>query len=120
MPAVLFDITAEQAFFRGEDRTIEFTIVKEDNVTPWDITAWTLTFRVAPTQYGPATITKTPTKTDPTNGVCEVSLSSSDTFALAQDGIDTTYYYDLRRTDNGSRAELVYGSLLVRDTYTDS
>jgi hypothetical protein len=113
------NITIGDGFFRGEDKSIVFTIVQSDGTTPQNITGWTLTFRMATAQYGAAVITKTPTLTTPLSGICTVTLASADTSSLTQDGTDQVYYYDLRRTDSGSRAEIAYGTITVRDTFTN-
>lgn len=110
------DITVNQGYFRAEDKAIVFTILQDDGTTPENITGWTLTFRVAATLGGAAIIVKTPVLTTPLAGVCTVTLASADTSALTA---DTFYYYDLRRTDSGSRAELSYGTMLVQETYTN-
>jgi len=117
--STLANITLSDGFFRAEDKAIVFTILQADGTTAQNITGWTMTFRVASTQYGAAVITKVPTLTTPLSGICTVTLASADTSALTQDGTDTTYYYDLRRTDSGSRTELAYGELVVRDTFTN-
>lgn len=113
------DITLQDGFFRGEDKALVFTIVQSDGTTKQNITGWTMTFRMGSTQFGSPVITKTPVLTDPTNGVCTVTLASADTSALTNEGADATYYYDLRRTDSGSRTELAYGSIAIRDTWTN-
>jgi len=106
-------------FYRGEDVALVFTQLQSDGVTPQNITGWTLTFRAASTQYGAAVITKVPTLTSPTTGVFTVNLASADTSGLTQEGADTVYYYDIRRTDSGSRFELFTGTLTVKDTPTN-
>lgn len=106
-------------FERGEDVTLTYTLLQADGVTRQNITGWTMTFRAGTAQYGAATITKTPTITDATNGVFTVQLASADTSGLTQDGIVGTYYYDVRRTDSGSRTELFEGILTVQDTFTN-
>ena len=100
------NITTADGFFRAEDKGIVFTILQADNTTPQNISGWTMTFRMATDRYGSAVLTKTPSLTDATNGICTVLLASADTSSLTQDGEDTTYWYDLRRTDSGSRTEL--------------
>lgn len=111
---------ANFSFYRGEDVSIVFTQLQADGSTPQNITGWTITFRVATSQYGAATITKTPTLTTPLSGIFTVQLASADTSSLTQDGADTIYYYDARRTDSGSRTQLFHGTLTVKDTNTNS
>lgn len=105
--------------YRGEDKTITYTILQSNGSSPQNITGWTMTFRVASAQWGAAILTKVPTLTSPTTGECTVQLASADTSSLTQDGLDTTYYFDLRRTDSGSRTELDNGSLVIHDTNTN-
>jgi hypothetical protein len=106
-------------FYRAEDIALVFTQLQADGVTPQNITGWTIAFRAASTQYGAAVITKTPTLTTPLSGIFTVNLASADTSALTQEGTDTVYYYDIRRTDAGSRVELFTGTLTVKDTPTN-
>ena len=106
-------------FYRAEDVALVFTQNQSNGTTPQNITGWTIAFRAASTQWGAAVITKTPTLTSPTTGVFTVNLASADTSALTQEGVDTVYYYDVRRTDAGSRFELFYGTLTVKDTNTN-
>jgi hypothetical protein len=111
--------TANFDIYRAEDVLFTFTQLDTDGVTPKNITGWTIAFRVASTQFSAAVITKTPTLTFPISGIFTVALASGDTSGLTQDGLDTTYYYDVRRTDSGSRTELFQGTLLIRDTNTN-
>lgn len=110
---------ADFTIYRGEDIALVFTQNQANGSTPQNITGWTITFRAAATQYGAAVITKTPTLTTPLQGIFTVNLASADTSGLTQDGADTTYYYDIRRTDAGSRTELFTGLLIVKDTNTN-
>lgn len=107
------------SIFRAEDAAVVFTWLQSDGTTAQNITGWTLAFRAASTQYGAAVITKTPTLTTPLSGIFTVSLASADTSGLTQDGTSTIYYYDIRRTDSGSRTELFYGTMTVLDTNTN-
>lgn len=110
---------ANFTFYRAEDIALVFTQLQSDNTTAQNITGWTIAFRAASTQYGAAVITKTPTLTTPLSGIFTVNLASADTSALTQDGLDTVYYYDARRTDASSRTELFHGTLTVKDTNTN-
>ena len=110
---------ANFTFYRAEDIALVFTQLQSNGSTPQNITGWTIAFRAASSQYGAAVITKTPTLTSPTTGVFTVNLASADTSGLTQDGADTVYYYDVRRTDASSRTELFYGLLTVKDTNTN-
>jgi len=110
------DIIVTDGFFRAEDKDFVFTVLQSNGISGQNITGWTITFRMATTLGGAAVITKSATLTTPAQGICTVTLASADTSALS---VDTTYYYDLRRTDSGSRAELAYGTILVQETYTN-
>jgi hypothetical protein len=110
---------ADFTFFRAEDIAIVFTQKQADGVTALDITGWTITFRVASSEFGAALFTKVPTLTTPLQGVFTVNIASADTSALTQEGSPTTYYYDVRRTDAGFRTELFYGNLTIKDTETN-
>lgn len=104
---------------RAEDAAVVFTWLQSDGATPTNITGWTLAFRATTSQYGAATITKTPTLTTPLSGIFTVNIASADTSGLTQDGVDTVYWYDIRRTDSGSRTELFEGTMTVVDTFTN-
>jgi hypothetical protein len=106
-------------FYRGEDIQLNFTQNQSDGSTPVNITGYTMTCRIASTQFGAAVITKTPTIDSGPSGTFHVNLASADTSGLTQDGADTVYYYDARRTDAGSRTELFHGLLTVKDTNTN-
>lgn len=112
--------TANIDFYRAEDVTLTYVWNQSNGTSPQNITGWTIAFRAATTQYGAAVITKTATLTSPTTGTFTVSLASADTSALTQDGADTVYYYDIRRTDSGSRTEMFVGTMTVHDTPTNS
>ncbi len=106
-------------YFRAEDKLLVFTIIDDTNATI-TITGWTITFRLGPTKGATPTITKTAAilNQSTNKGQCSVTLASADTSALSTSA-DTTFYYDLRRTDAGSRAELVYGTITLLQTFTD-
>ena len=109
------NIIVSDGFFRAEDKDLVFTVLQSSGQAQ-NITGWTITFRMATTQGGAAVITKSATLTTPSQGICTVTLASADTSGLS---VDTTYFYDLRRTDTGSRAELAYGTILIQLTYTN-
>ncbi len=81
-----------------------------------NITSWALSFTMVPFVSGTASITKTTaagggiTLTDPTNGVCSVAILDTDTDALSAG----TYYYQLKRTDEGSETVLSYGTAVLK------
>jgi hypothetical protein len=110
---------ANFVFYRGEDIQLNFTQYQSNGTTPQNITGYTMTCRAASTQYGAAVITKTPTIDSAPSGTFHVNLASADTSGLTQDGADTVYYYDIRRTDAGGRTELFHGLWTVKDTNTN-
>lgn len=106
-------------YFRAEDKLLVFTIVDAANAT-MVITGWTIAFRLGPNKGTTPIITKTAAILNQTTnrGQCTITLASADTAALST-ASDTTFYYDLRRTDTGARAELVYGTITLLQTFTD-
>ena len=115
MPATRQDFIIE----RAEDITFTFTQNQSDGQTAQNITGWTIAFRATTSQYGAATVTKTGVVTSGPQGTFTVTLASADTAGLTQDGADTVYWYDIRRTDASSRTELFEGTITVKDTFTN-
>lgn len=109
------DFTEGDGWFVGEDKGIVFTITNSAGAA-LDITGWTISYEFAAIQYGHEIFSKTATMITPTAGVCAVVIDSGDTIALTPQ----TYYYTLRRIDTGFRTELAYGSIALRDTWTDN
>lgn len=110
-------ITDEDNWFIGEKKFIDFTIIKEDgnaaNITTWDL-EWTL--RQAP---GATThmLQKTSvlggiTKTDPTNGICRVSIDADDTLDLGIRG--GRFSHALKRVDGANDAVLSFGEAVLK------
>lgn len=101
---------------RGNDRTLELNVTKDDVV--YDITGWTLFFTVKSKicdDDADAVITKTVTShSDPTNGVTQVELTHDDT------DIDVgTYMYDIKTKDtDGKFSSSRVGTLEILDRVT--
>jgi hypothetical protein len=113
------DITAAMGFFAGEDKAIIFTIRDADGGV-MNITGWAIQFRMAATLGGTPLVTRFASPTTPASGICTVQIPSSDTINLdSPPDPDSLYWYDLRRTDVGSRAELAYGTVDLQSPYTD-
>jgi hypothetical protein len=114
----LAPITDADGFFIGEDKTLQFTINDSTGATV-NVTGWQVTFKLAASLSGDMLFTKTVgagiTLTSPTSGILQVLCSSADTISLAPG----TYFYALRRTDAGFKAELDYGSVILKDVYVN-
>lgn len=102
-------ISSTLTFFRGEDLTLDFQLTP-----PADVTGWAITFQLADQLGGTVQVTKTATVTDGPRGRFRVSLASADTATLAPG----RHVWDVRRTDNGSRATLADGFLDLRQEVT--
>lgn len=94
--------------YRGE--TVSIT----ETVTSQDITGWSISFIVrAKGQPVTSLINKTVssgiTLSDPTNGICTIALSSTDT-----DITEGRYDFSIARTDSGSEAVLTIGDFEVK------
>lgn len=89
----------EGVLFVGEDKVLTFTAVN-DAGAPVDITGWSLAWalRRDPGESGAALVSKTTgagiTITNPTAGVCTVTIAASDTLAL----LPGVYWHALART----------------------
>ena len=108
------DVTGADGWFVGEDKAFIFTIKDAFGATA-NIAGWTIAWRLSDVKFGAPVLTKTAFITDAANGVATVLVASGDTVGMTP----ATYYYDFRRTDAGSRAELAYGSAVLLDTWTD-
>lgn len=108
---------ADVSWFVGEDKTLRFTVYQADDTTIQNITGWTLEWEVRqrPASSTPL-LTKTTgsgiTLTDPTNGVCDVALTATDTTTLGSG----EYVHALRRTNSGASTVLTYGDATARDS----
>lgn len=109
------DITPAKNLMLGERRTLKFTILEEDQVTPipggigtWDMT-WIL--RQDDQENSPVLISKTLsdglTVTDATACTVEALLLPSDSVGLAPG----TYWHTLWRIDSENDAVLSYGTV---------
>lgn len=107
------NITAENEFFLGEDKTLTFTIYQSNGVTAQDITGWAISWMLkkdATDDDVNAKITKTVgsgiTLTTPLSGICTVTVADTDTASL-RPGL---YQHELKRTDDGFETVLAYGT----------
>ena len=108
------DITSADGWFVGEDKSLVFTITSGGGAQ--NITGWTIQFALGDVLSGTADVTKTASLTTPAAGICTVTIDSADTVGL---DASATWYYRLRRTNAGSRAELAYGSVDLLDVYVN-
>lgn len=109
-------ITKEANWFIGEKKTFQYTIRNADgtaaNITTWDL-EWTL--RPA-AESSTVFIKKTSAtggvnKSDPTAGVCIVTVSSTDYEAVTGAG---TFDKALRRTDGDNDQTLAFGEAVLQ------
>lgn len=115
--AIRDDITKDDDFYTGEDKTLTVTVYEADGTTPQNITGWSLSYRWKRSLSDPdsdAVLTKTTssgiTLTTPASGVCTVTIADTDTDSLEA----RTYYHELKRTDAGSETVLTTGSVLLQ------
>lgn len=111
------DITADDDFFIGEDKSLVFTVTDAAgdalNISGWSL-SWMVKRRRADAD-GSALIVKTTDDdialTTPGDGVCTVLVADTDTDAMLP---GTLYYHELKRTDAGFETVLAYGELTLR------
>lgn len=111
------DITADDDFYTGEDKSLVFTVYQSDGTTAQNITGWTLSYmwKLRPTDAdASAVLTKTTTAgivlTTPVSGICTVTIDDTDTDSLTPQ----TYYHELKRTNSGSETVLTTGTVLLQ------
>lgn len=109
-------ITIADGFFRGEDKTIRFTIVDDqDPAVAVDVTGWNLEWNL---QLEDISTTNVLVKTSPVginifdaiNGVVDVIFAAADLATQTRGD----YFHSLRRTDPGSEAVLAEGEFKLR------
>lgn len=115
--AVERNITADDEWFTGEDKSLVFTIYQSDGTTPQDITSWSLSWMLKRRKSdldAAALLTKTTASgialTTPADGIATVSIADTDTDAVSPG----TGYHELKRTDSGVETVLTYGSAYLR------
>lgn len=121
--AIERNITADDDWFKGEDKQLVYTIYQSDGTTAQDVTGWSLSWRLKrrKTDADAATLlTKTTSSgialTTPASGIVTVSIADTDT-----DGISAGIaYHELKRTDAGAETVLTFGSAYLRDGVHDS
>jgi hypothetical protein len=115
--AVQRDITADDDFFLGEDKSLVVTVYQSDGITLQNVTGWAISFMVkkhATDSDANAKITKTTgagiVLTAPLSGLITITLTDTDTASLPAD----SYPYEVKRTDDGSETVLTFGRLTLR------
>lgn len=115
--AITRNITKDDDWFTGEDKSLVFTIYQSDETTAQDITGWTLSYRLkrSPADLdADAVLTKTTSSgialTTPGSGVCTVTIEDTDTDSLSP----STYFHELKRTNAGNETVLTKGSVLLQ------
>jgi len=112
------NITKTDAWFRSEDKTLEFTVFQADGVTAENISGWALEYQLCNLDNS-AIFSKTTGAaeiviTDGPNGVCQVTIVDTDTDALTK----TKFKHELGRTDAGFEATLVHGTVQIQRACT--
>lgn len=102
-------VASNLSFFRGEDVVVDFQVSPME-----DVTAWTVSFKVADTLGGTVQFTKSASIVDGPRGKFRVTIASADTASLSAG----RYTWDCRRTDSGARATLAHGELDLRREVT--
>ena len=110
------NITAADEWFSGTDKVVQFTITDFAGVAQ-NITGWALRFVLTRRGSLTALIEKTVGAgiaiTNGAGGICQVSITDTDTNNLPTYGLDPAYEYELRRTDDGNEDVLAYGSVVL-------
>lgn len=98
--------------YRGEDKTVVFTIYQADSSEPENVTGWTIQFLSSVEDEDGETqvITKTANLDTPASGIVSVDLDSSDT----ADIVPSEYRYTLRRTGAGVKTVLAEDTMKLR------
>lgn len=113
-----FDITAEEDWLAGEDKTITIDVVQGDGLTPQQMAGWGLTWEL---KAYPDSTTALVSKTVAASGIVIGDGSLIDDRAtITIDAADTSeltpgvYYHHLRRTDSGFSVVLSRGDAFLR------
>ena len=107
----LVNYTSEDNLFAGDDIALQTTVYDTTGAAQ-NITGWTIRFKMATTKGGTAVLTKTPaTLTTPASGVFTFSIAAADWPTVTA---DTTYFYEMRRTDSGSKRVIQEGTLVLQ------
>lgn len=115
--AIIRNITADDDWFIGEDKTLPVTIYQADGTTAQNVTGWTISFLVKKNQTDAdlsAKVTKTTVSgialTTPLSGLVTITVADTDTDAIAPG----SYWYEIKRTDAGFETVLTQGACWLR------
>jgi hypothetical protein len=110
-------ITKEHNWFIGDKKTFQYTVRNQDgsaaNISTWDL-EWTLRpHRDSETVYihKVSTIGGQISKSDPTNGVCQVIINPTDYAEVPSEG---TFDKALKRTDGDNDQTLAFGEAVLQ------
>lgn len=107
--AVRVDITEDDDFFVGEDKSLIFTVKDAADVLQ-NITGWTIEWNLSHEEGSPSILMKTATLTTPLSGVCTVTVLDTDIDLFAPD----KYWHILKRMNAGNETVLSYGDCVLR------
>ena len=114
---IVWDITDDDNFFIGEDKSLVVTIFQSNKITVQDITGWTLSWRLKASlddADASALLTKTTASgialTTPTSGICTITILDTDTDALNPG----THFHELKRTTADSETVLATGRCVLK------
>lgn len=120
--AIRADISEAEEWFTGEDRVLEFTVYKADNVTPQDISGWDFSWFLKRGVSDPdvaAVLAKTNVGSpspaeiviiDGPTGRVDVIIEADDTRELPA----KRYHHELKRLDAGEELVESYGAAVLR------
>jgi hypothetical protein len=115
--ALRHDITANDLWFRGEDKRVRLTVYTSQAKTAiLDVSGFALSWQLAPKIGGAPTVTKTTVdgisivgifNADPTLNTQYIEVAIADTDTDGQQRLDG--WHELKRTDAGLEGVLVHG-----------
>lgn len=112
--AIEANITKDDGWYLGEDKSLAFTVYQSDGTTPQDMTGWALSWRIKKKRTdadASAILTKTTASgISISTSVATVTVADTDTDALTARG----YYHELKRTDAGFEAVLSQGVAVLQ------
>ena len=110
-------ITKDHKWFIGEKKAFEYTIKNQDG-TLADITNWELQWTIRPAAESPtifiqkkSTTVGQISKSNPTQGVCQVNVNPDDYAAVTGAG---TFDKALKRTDGDNDTTLAFGEAVLQ------
>lgn len=107
-------------YFTGEAKNLKFVVSQDDDVTPQNITGWSLSWMVKEVgdniPDSDALITKTTagggiTLTTPSSGICTVTLAAADIVGIKA---NMSYRHELKRVDASAPTVLSQGLFILQ------